>query len=88
MKKLTPLVLSLLASLGAGAWAQGPKYPQLGEYLMPPEAEVALARSAAPPNVSDRATIKVLTTSGYQVVSEGDNGFYCMVMRGWTGIRT
>jgi len=25
----------------------------------------------------------VLTTSGYQVAREGDNGFVCMVMRGW-----
>jgi hypothetical protein len=59
------------------------KYAPLREYMMPREAEVALARSAAPPNVSDRATIKVLTTSGFQVVREGDNGFVCLVMRGW-----
>jgi hypothetical protein len=45
---------------------------------------VALARSAAPANISERATIKVLTTSGYQVAREGDNGFVCMVMRGWS----
>jgi hypothetical protein len=25
----------------------------------------------------------VLTTSGFQVVREGDNGFVCLVMRGW-----
>src|SRR5260370_11646160 len=52
--------------------------------MMTPEAEVALARSAAPANISDRATIKVLTASGYQVAREGDNGFVCMVMRGWS----
>jgi hypothetical protein len=51
--------------------------------MMTPDAEVALARSAAPANISDRATIKVLTASGYQVVREGDNGFVCIVMRGW-----
>jgi len=61
-----------------------PQYPPLGEYLMPQDAEIALARSAAPPNVSGRATIKVLTASGYQVASEGDNGFVCEVMRGWS----
>src|SRR5262249_5720682 len=61
-----------------------PQYPPLSEYLMPRDAEIALARSAAPPNVSGRATIKLLTESGYQVVSEGDNGFVCMVMRGWS----
>jgi hypothetical protein len=50
---------------------------------MPPDSEIALAKSAAPANISDQATIKVLTTSGYQVAREGDNGFVCMVMRGW-----
>jgi hypothetical protein len=50
---------------------------------MTPEAEVALARSAAPDNISAHATIKVLSASGYKVVAEGDNGFVCIVMRGW-----
>ncbi len=84
MKKHMLMLVSLQASLSAAAlWAQDPKYPPLGEYLMPPEAEMALARSAAPANISDRATIKVLTASGYQVAREGDNAFVCMVMRGW-----
>ena len=60
------------------------KYAPLSEYMMPRTAEIALARSAAPPNISGRATIKVLTTSGFQVVREGDNGFVCLVMRGWS----
>jgi len=77
------MLVSLLASFNAGAvWAQGPKYPPLSEYIMPPGAEMALARSAAPANISDRATIKVLTTSGYQVARDGDN-VVCMVMRAW-----
>src|SRR5436309_8909089 len=68
MKKFVRVLVSLLASLNAGAvWAQGPKYPPLSEYMMPPDAGTALARSAAPANISDRATIKVLTKSGYQV---------------------
>ncbi len=58
------------------------QYPPLSEYLMARDAEIALARSAAPANISGRATIKVLTASGYQVAREGDNGFVCMVMRG------
>ena len=60
------------------------QYPPLSEYLIPRDAEIALARSAAPANISDRATIKVLTESGYDVASEGDNGFVCMVLRGWS----
>lgn len=75
------LVATTFISGSAQSEAQ---YPPLSDYLMPEEAEMALARSAAPANISDRATIKVLTASGYDVASEGDNGFVCMVMRGWT----
>jgi len=49
---------------------------------MPEAPEIALAKSAAAASISDRATIKVLTTSGFKVVHQGDNGFVCMVMRG------
>jgi hypothetical protein len=85
MKKTVVILVWLLPALNsAGAGAQTSKYPPLTEYLMPRDAEVALARSAAPSNISSRATTKVLTTTGYQVVREGDNGFVCMVMRGWT----
>jgi hypothetical protein len=83
-KKIAILLVSLLASFGAtGMQAQSAKYPPLSEYMMDPEAEVALARSAAPDNVSGRATIKILTASGYKVSAQGDNGFVCIVMRGW-----
>ena len=51
---------------------------------MPRADEIALARSAAPVNISDHATIKVLIRSGYDVVVEGGNGSVCMVMRGFT----
>jgi len=82
--KVFLMLVSLLASLDPVAvWAQGPKYPPLSEYMMAPEAEAALARSAAPEKVSARATVKILTTSGYKVVAQGDNGFVCIVMRGW-----
>jgi hypothetical protein len=79
---LTAVLPSLIGP--SVVWAENSKYPPLGEYLMPRDAEVALARSAAPLHISERATIKVLTASGYEVVREGDNGFVCMVMRGWT----
>ncbi|MCU1308232.1 MAG: hypothetical protein JWN45_2927 [Acidobacteriaceae bacterium] len=84
MKELF-LVMVLLATLnGTAVWAQDSKYPPLSEYMMQRDTEMALARSAAPANISDRATIKVLTKSGYQVAREGDNGFVCAVMRGWS----
>jgi hypothetical protein len=73
-----------LASLDVvAARAQGSKYPPLSEYMMAPEAEVALARSAAPAPIAARATVKILTPSGYKAVAHGDNGFVCIVMRGW-----
>jgi hypothetical protein len=75
----------LLSAAAILTSAQGQtQYPPLSEYMMPQDAEVALARSAAPANVSDRATIKVLNESGYEVAIEGDNGFVCMVMRAWS----
>ena len=60
------------------------QYPPLREYMMQRDAEIALAKSAAPANISERATIKVRTASGYEAVHQGNNGFVCMVMRGWT----
>jgi hypothetical protein len=60
------------------------EYPPLREYLMTQDAELALARTAAPANITGRATIKLLTESGYKVAHEGDNGFVCIVMRGWS----
>lgn len=73
----------LLISFGPnGIAAQEAKYPPLSEYLMPQDAEIVLAKSAAPNNISGRATVKVLTASGFRVAHEGDNGFVCMVMRG------
>ena len=80
--------IALLATLttlsAAPAGAQQAKYPPIEQYLMPRDAELALARTAAPPSISDRATIKVLTTSGFVVAHEGDNGNVCMVMRGFS----
>jgi hypothetical protein len=64
--------------------SQAAKYPPIEEYLMPQPEEIALAKSAGPANISDRATIKVLTSSGFSVVHQGDNGFVCMVMRGFS----
>jgi len=82
--KVTLMLVLLLSSMNTIAvWAQGPKYPPLSEYMMAQEAEIALARSAAPEKVSARATVKILTASGYKIAAQGDNGFVCIVLRGW-----
>ncbi|MFL5605214.1 MAG: hypothetical protein ACJ8AD_02090 [Gemmatimonadaceae bacterium] len=82
------MTLLLAASVGLPAMSAGAqtsrKYPPIEEYLMAQDAEIKLARSAAPANISDRATIKVLTKSGYQVAQQGDNGNVCLVMRAFS----
>ena len=86
MKKFPVVLILLLATLDVvPVLAQSPKYPPLSEYMMARDVEIALAKSAAPDDISGRATIKVFTASGFQTVHEGDNGFVCMVMRGFTG---
>jgi hypothetical protein len=84
MRKIMKALVFLLAGLHvASVRGQSAKYPPLSEYMMTPEAEIALARSAAPENVSAHATVKILTASGFKVAAQGDNGFVCIVMRGW-----
>ncbi|MDB4875290.1 MAG: hypothetical protein JWM41_1736 [Gemmatimonadetes bacterium] len=75
---------ALAATLSGIAAAQTRTYPPLSAYLMPRSAEIAMAESAAPANISTAATIKVLTTSGFEVARTGSNGFVCTVMRGWS----
>ena len=77
--------LSMLAILTASALhAQTSKYPPLDSYLMPRDAEITLARTAAPASISGHATIKVLTKQGFEVAEPGDNGNVCMVMRAFS----
>jgi hypothetical protein len=62
-----------------------PVMAQLEEYLVADrDAEVLLARSAAPPAISNDATVLVLTRQGYQTAVDGKNGFVCFVDRSWT----
>jgi hypothetical protein len=54
------------------------------EYMMTDRnAEIALARSAAPESISHDATVLVLGTHGYETAVEGKNGFVCVVERAW-----
>jgi hypothetical protein len=84
MKRFIAAAVSLLAVFSAApVFADDPKYPPLHDYMMAREAEITLAKSAAPEKISAHATIRILTESGYQAAKPGDNGFVCMVMRGW-----
>ena len=86
IQPLTQALVLALAPAGQLLAQSAPAhhYPPLSEYLMARDAEIGLARTAAPPSVTGRATIKVLTSSGYQVAQKGDNGFVCVVLRGWS----
>jgi hypothetical protein len=83
---------ALVVVLGAAGLARAqdakapyPSMAALDQYLMPDRnAEIALARSAAPTSISSDATVLVLEKSGYQTAAEGKNGFVCLVERSWT----
>lgn len=51
--------------------------------LLPRAREIALAKSAAPPAVSDSATIYVLGDREYELAVRGSNGNACYVSRDW-----
>ena len=63
--------------------ADDPAMAPLDRYLMDRAAEIALAKSAAPPSIADRATVLVLTRHGYVTAVTGGNGFVCAVERAW-----
>jgi len=56
----------------------------LDQYLMERNAEIALARSAAPESVSRDAEAMILGRHGYEIAAKGKNGFRSMVERSWT----
>ena len=60
-----------------------PSMAPIEQYLMDRDAEIALARSAAPDAISHDATVIVLTRHGYETAVEGTNGWVCWVGRGW-----
>jgi len=82
---------ALVVVLGA-AWraqAQDAKAPYpsmapLDQYLIERNAEIALARSAAPDSISQDAEVLFLGRHGYETAVKGKNGFVCMVERSWT----
>ena len=78
-----------LCILGS-AYGQSPKtsFPRmmaLDQYLMEREAEIALARSAAPHSISGDADVLILGRHGYETASKGKSGFVCYVERSWMG---
>src|SRR6266481_7477908 len=83
------MALVLMISIGflvPKAAAQSDKYPKMApvdQYLMERNAEIVLARSAAPDSISSDATVLILGRQGYETAVRGKNGFVCMVERSW-----
>ena len=87
----------LMAVALSAAWpvqAQDAKapYPSMApmeQYLMANrDAEMALARTAAPESISRDAEVLVLGAHGYEAAVKGKNGFVCIVQRSWTAEST
>jgi len=75
----------LAATVGTAFGETYPDRAPLDQYAMPSrDAEIALARSAAPASISDDAEILVLGARGYETAVKGKNGFTCLVLRSWT----
>ncbi|HSY83466.1 MAG TPA: hypothetical protein VK807_17005 [Gemmatimonadaceae bacterium] len=88
----------VLVAVLVGAWpiqAQDTKaqdlqsrYPTMApieQYRMDRDAEIALARTAAPASISRDAEILVLGPKNYETAVKGKNGFLCAVGRAFAG---
>jgi hypothetical protein len=87
---LAALAIGVLSSMAA-IQAMGQEVPKAGltkdelpkvyDASMPRDQQITLAESAAPAEVSSKATVYVLGTKGYEKAREGTNGFSCIVTR-------
>ena len=87
---LSSFVLAIVLGTAWPAPARDGKAPYpsmapLEQYLMDRDAEIALARSAAPEEISRDADVLVLGRHGYETAVKGKNGFVCAVERNWMG---
>jgi hypothetical protein len=85
---LTSFALLIALAVGWTAQAEEVKTPYpnmapLDQYLMERQAEIVLARTAAPDSISHDAEVMVLGQHGYETAVKGKNGFVCMVERAW-----
>src|ERR1700693_4039052 len=84
-ERMVPAVFALVVTLVTGWQAQAldaktpyPTMAPLEQYLITDRnAEITLARSAAPDSISRDAEILVLGPHGYEAANKGKNGFVC-----------
>jgi hypothetical protein len=60
-----------------------PSIAPIDQYRMDRNAEIAMARTAAPASISKDAEVLVMGQTNYEVAVEGRNGFVCLVGRSW-----
>ena len=86
---VTTIALAVVFAAVSPAKVQEAKTPDpamapLEQYLMADRnAEIALARSAAPESISRDAEVLVLGRHGYETAIKGSNGFVCLIERSW-----
>ncbi len=91
---LTTFALAIVLGAACGALAEDAQVPDaespypamapLEQYLIADkDAEIALARSAAPESISSDAGILAFGRHGYETAVKGKNGFVCFVQRSW-----
>jgi hypothetical protein len=88
LRTIIALVVTLISANQATAQTPNPfpKMAPLDQYLIADRnAEIALARSAAPASVAKDAKVLVMGKSGYETAVQGKNGFVCIVLRSWMG---
>lgn len=73
------ILLANWVSVVGAQTATGPKPAY--DFSLTREDRIKLAQSAAPPEISEKATVYLLERSGYVKVREGTNGFSCFVDR-------
>jgi hypothetical protein len=78
------MVLAAWQAQAQNAKTPYPGMAPLAQYLMERNAEIALAKSAAPESISGDAEVMVMGRHGYETAIKGKNGFVCIVQRSWT----
>jgi len=88
MKSLYSMRVFVVGTLSTGLFsstalipATAQELPRVYDASMPRDQQITLAESAAPVEVSSKATVYVLGPKGYEKAREGTNGFICFVGR-------
>ena len=88
MKSLNLMKVFVVGALSIGWFsssalipASAQDLPRVYDASMPRDQQITLAESAAPAEVSSKATVYVLGPKGYEKAREGTNGFSCFVGR-------